>query len=753
MSTNKREQLFDSRSFPITTLYTMQEKSEKEILIVEDSHTQSECLKHLLIKAGYTVRTAKDGTEGLTMIQEQKPALVISDIVMPVMDGYTLCREIKQHNEFKNIPVILLTQLHNIEDIIRGLSVGADEYITKPYLEEELLFKVETFFKDPDKERATREILIVEDSPTQAELLECTLTNRGYKITIARDGIEALEVVRKRKPALIISDIIMPRMDGHELCYEIKRDETIKDIPILFLTCLTKPEDVIRSLNTRIDGYVTKPYDENFLLTKIESLLKQPNYSKTDETHKEFTFMYKGKKYIIAANRYQILNLLLSAYEHLIEQNSKFFQIEVELKKINEQLEARVQERTAQLEEIAAKDTLTGLLNRYSFDRDQKDFQNPTLLLVNIDNFKLINDFYGTETGDYILQRLSLMLKNIIPKDLNARFYRLGADDFGILYDHPLEQKPEDLAKTIAHEVGKEIFLCQGQDITICVSIGISREKPLLEKADMVLKYIKKRPRIRFLEYHKELNLYENVSRNLHIMNLLKNAIKRDDILVYFQPIFENTTGKINKYECLIRVCNRDGEILSPASFLNVVKETRLYADITEIMIRKSISIMENTPYEFSINLSIGDLIDKKFNNFIREIFHRNRGIAKRITFEIVESEGIENYQVVHDFIHEMKEYGCKMAIDDFGAGYSNFEHILRLDVNYLKIDSSMIKNIDTDIYSQIIVETIVNFVKKLDIEIIAEFVHSEKIFHKVKALGVDYSQGYYIGKPKPVIQ
>jgi EAL domain-containing protein (putative c-di-GMP-specific phosphodiesterase class I) len=236
-------------------------------------------------------------------------------------------------------------------------------------------------------------------------------------------------------------------------------------------------------------------------------------------------------------------------------------------------------------------------------------------------------------------------------------------------------------------------------------------------------------------------------------MNLLKNAIKRDDILVYFQPIFENTTGKINKYECLIRVCNRDGEILSPASFLNVVKETRLYADITEIMIRKSISIMENTPYEFSINLSIGDLIDKKFNNFIREIFHRNRGIAKRITFEIVESEGIENYQVVHDFIHEMKEYGCKMAIDDFGAGYSNFEHILRLDVNYLKIDSSMIKNIDTDIYSQIIVETIVNFVKKLDIEIIAEFVHSEKIFHKVKALGVDYSQGYYIGKPKPVIQ
>lgn len=751
MPTDKKEKTSDSHSFHITTLSTMQEKSEKEILIVEDSHTQSECIKHLLIKAGYTVRTAKNGAEGLKMVQAQKPALIISDIVMPVMDGYTLCKEIKQHNDFKDIPVILLTQLNNIEDIIQGLSVGADEYITKPYLEKELLFKVDSSFNGRDQEKATREILIVEDSPTQAELLECTLTNRGYKVSVAKDGIEALEVVQKRKPALIISDIIMPRMDGHELCHEIKRDKTLKDIPILLLTCLTRPEDVIRSLNARVDGYITKPYDENFLLTKVESLLIQPNYSKTDEARKDFTFTYRGKKYVIAANRYQILNLFLSAYEHLIEQNSKFLKIEVELKKLNEQLEERVHERTALLEEISAKDILTGLLNRYTFDRDQKDFKNPILILVNIDNFKLINDFYGIETGDYILQRLSPIIKSLIPTDLHAGFYRLGADDFGILYEHTLEQNPEDLAKILIHEVGKEIFIFQGNDILISISIAISRERPLLEKANMVLRYIKKRPRIKFLEYHKELNLYENVSRNLNVINLLKHAIERDDILVYFQPILNNRTGKINKYECLVRVSNKNGEILTPASFLHIVKETKLYADITETMIKKSISMVKNTPYEFSINLSIGDIMDKRFNNFMREIFHYNREIAKRITFEILESEGIENYQVVHDFIHEMKEYGCKMAIDDFGAGYSNFEHILRLDVNYLKIDSSLIKNIDADIYSQIIVETIVNFVKKLEIEIIAEFVHSERVHQKVKALGVDYSQGYYIGEPKPV--
>lgn len=602
-------------------------------------------------------------------------------------------------------------------------------------------------------QRSEKEILIIEDSATQSEFLKHLLIREGYIVRIAKDGLEGLQMVREQKPSLIISDIIMPRMDGYALCREIKRDRILKSIPIILLTVLSDPEEIIYSLSHQIDGYITKPYDEKLLLFKIRSILSKPHYNNPEKVQKEFSFYYNGKNYSVTADHRQILNLLLFTYEHLITQNQKLLRVETELKRLNEQLEERIKERTARLEEAATKDMLTGLFNRYSFDLDQNNLKEPVLLLVNIDNFKHTNDFYGIKAGDFILQRLSEILKGFIPKDLNAKLYRLGADDFGISFDNLSNYNPEILAQTIISAVGKEAFIYDHYHIAITISIGISREKPLLEKADMALKHAKKNPRMRFLAYKKDLNLYDNISRNLNILSLLKNAIKRDAVVVYFQPIQNNNNGEIEKYECLVRVIDENNRILTPGTFLPIIKETKLYEDITEIMVKKSVAAMKDTRYEFSLNLSIGDILDKRFHDFVKGIFNNHAEIARRVTFEILESEGIENYQLVHDFIREMKKYGCKIAIDDFGAGYSNFEHILRLDVEYLKISSSLIKNIDYDIHSQIIVETIINFTKKLHIKTIAEHVHTEEIYKKIKMLGIDYSQGDYIGEPKPTLR
>jgi diguanylate cyclase (GGDEF)-like protein len=602
-------------------------------------------------------------------------------------------------------------------------------------------------------QKSKKEILIIEDSATQSEFLKHLLIREGYIVRIAKDGVEGLQMVREQKPSLIISDIIMPRMDGYALCREIKRDRILKSIPIILLTVLSDPEEIIYSLSHQIDGYITKPYDENLLLFKIRSILSKPYYNNCQKVQQEFSFYYNGKNYSVTADHRQILNLLLFTYEHLITQNQKLLRVETELKRLNEQLEERIKERTARLEEAATKDMLTGLFNRYSFDLDQNNLKEPVLLLVNIDNFKHTNDFYGIKAGDFILKRLSEILKGFIPKDLNAKLYRLGADDFGISFDNFSNYNPEILAQTIISEVGKEAFIYDHYHIAITISIGISREKPLLEKANMALKYVKKNTRMRFLTYKKDLNLYDNISRNLNILSLLKNAIKRDAVVVYFQPILNNNNGEIEKYECLVRAIDENNRILTPGSFLPIIKETKLYEDITEIMVEKSVAAMKNTRYEFSLNLSIEDILDKRFHAFVKGIFNSHAEIARRVTFEILESEGIENYQLVHDFIREMKKYGCKIAIDDFGAGYSNFEHILRLDVNYLNISSSLIKNIDFDIHSQIIVETIINFTKKLHIKTIAEHVHTEEIYKKVKMLGIDYSQGDYIGEPEPTLR
>ena len=123
--------------------------------------------------------------------------------------------------------------------------------------------------------------------------------------------------------------------------------------------------------------------------------------------------------------------------------------------------------------------------------------------------------------------------------------------------------------------------------------------------------------------------------------------------------------------------------------------------------------------------------------------------IGHRLVLELVESEGIENFDDVHSFIQEFKGYGCRIAIDDFGTGYSNFEYLMKLDVDYIKIDGSLIKNIDTDESAQLVVELIIDFAKRMNIKTIAEFIHNDSVYQKIKSLGIDYSQGYHLGEPK----
>ena len=167
-------------------------------------------------------------------------------------------------------------------------------------------------------------------------------------------------------------------------------------------------------------------------------------------------------------------------------------------------------------------------------------------------------------------------------------------------------------------------------------------------------------------------------------------------------------------------------------------------------MIEKSFEYFKDSKAEFSINLTLDDILNKETIVFINKKLE-NRDIAKRVIFEIVESEGIDNFEEVSLFIKEMQAVGCRIAIDDFGTGYSNFEYLMKLNVDFIKIDGSFIKNIDTCEQSLLITELIITFAKKQNIETVAEFVHSKSVLEKVKKLGITYSQGYYLGEPKSI--
>jgi len=198
-------------------------------------------------------------------------------------------------------------------------------------------------------------IVIVEDSLTQAEKLRYTLEEQGFQVLHARNGQEALHLISTDKPAIVISDIIMPEMDGFELCKRIKSEPATKATPVILLTVLSDPRDVIRSLECGADNFITKPYDEENLLSRIQYLLSQREQGKPEDgsSDPEIEILIGGQKYSITASRKRILNILISTYETVVRKNRDLLRTQQELRMLNEHLENRVQERTRKLiEEI-----------------------------------------------------------------------------------------------------------------------------------------------------------------------------------------------------------------------------------------------------------------------------------------------------------------------------------------------------------------------------------------------------------------
>ena len=193
------------------------------------------------------------------------------------------------------------------------------------------------------------EILIVEDSPTQAAKLEFFLEQHGYQVSVANNGKEAIASMSKRKPTIAISDIIMPEMDGYELCRQIKADENLKDIPVILLTSLSDPEDIVRSLECGADNFITKPYEEKYLLSRINYIIANRELRKSEKLEIGIEILFAGQKYFINSERRQILDLLLSTYEIAPNKNVELINAQDKLKVLNEQLERKVEERTAVL--------------------------------------------------------------------------------------------------------------------------------------------------------------------------------------------------------------------------------------------------------------------------------------------------------------------------------------------------------------------------------------------------------------------
>ena len=418
---------------------------------------------------------------------------------------------------------------------------------------------------------------------------------------------------------------------------------------------------------------------------------------------------------------------------------------------INDKLEKNVAEKTKEIQHRLYFDSLTNLPNRVALIESLEQSRFGALIIINIDDFKEVNDFFGHATGDMLLIEVSALLGSLMAEVAHSKVYRLPGDEFAVHVNAPIgKAELFSFSERVLQEIDAMRCEYEGTEVSVSATAGMTLEmSSALEKADIALKFAKKQGKPQLL-YDERYSIEREYRSNIIWVRKLKYAIDKERLIPFFQPIFDNRSGEIVSYESLIRLKEEDGNIVAPGQFLGIVKKAKLSDKLTQTVVEQSCRQFADRTMNFSINLSVEDINNETTVAFIKErIAHY--GVAGKITFEILETEGIANYQSVANFIGQVHAMGCKVAIDDFGSGYSNFEHMMRLHVDFIKIDGSLIRSIDHDEYAQIIVQTIVEFAKKLGIQTVAEYVHSESVYEAVKALKIDRSQGFFLAKPAPL--
>jgi len=416
------------------------------------------------------------------------------------------------------------------------------------------------------------------------------------------------------------------------------------------------------------------------------------------------------------------------------------------------------------LREKAQKDKfiskLTSLPNRLALMKDlaNHDFEHSIIIILSINNVLKIQNTYGYTISNNIVQQLSQYLLNYDDSSIQ-RIYANSYNIFSIKYKYKDDNTLKIFLKDLIDNIENNPFSIKIDNIEVEflleVTIGVSDPHKInndleeLNEAENALEYA--------LEKHNHLEIFtstfhQNIKQNkenIQLAKKIKKSIDEDMIILHYQPIYNNFTEKIEKYEALIRI-ESDKALLYPDEFLPIAKQINKYNTLSYIVVDKAFKYFQDKPYEFSINLSITDIENIEFQEYLIERMSYYN-IENKLVLEIVEQEGIENYDEFFEFIKKIKKHGCKIAIDDFGSGYSNFEYIINLSdyIDYLKIDGSLIKNLSTDFKSQALVGSLKFLCDQLNIKTIAEYVEDENIFMYLKSIGIDYSQGYYIGKPQ----
>ncbi|HEY9853703.1 MAG TPA: EAL domain-containing protein [Leptolyngbyaceae cyanobacterium] len=589
---------------------------------------------------------------------------------------------------------------------------------------------------DPTK----KSILIVDNNPDNIRFLSQILMSWGYQVRKALNGKTAIKSCQKTLPDLILLDIMMPDIDGYEVCQHLKNHEKTSSIPIIFLSALNDAFDKIKAFNVGGADYITKPFQLEEVVIRVQNQL--------------------------IAREAEIKIIQLNTQLEL-----KVMERTAQLKKANQELKREILERQHlqnQLLHLALHDSLTNLPNRALFmERLEAALQKAksdtsyqfAVLFLDCDRFKVINDSLGHLVGDELLIAIANRLKSCINE--SDTLARLGGDEFAIILENivNINSTTQQVGEMILEQFSTAFKLSR-HEVFIKASIGISfgnieYEKPeyLLRDADLAMYHAKALGKNRY--YIFDPNLHQKAFKLLQLENDLRRAIERKEFVVYYQPIVRLNTGKIAGFEALIRWQHPTLGMVSPGEFIPIAEETGLIAEMDIWVLKKAcqqLHIWQNTaPIDGDLTISV-NLSARLFSmpylvEKVEEIIRKSKINCANLKLEVTESTIMEDNSSSKQIIQAFKQQGIQLCIDDFGTGHSSLSYLEELPFSILKIDRCFVKRINEHQKTGL-VPTIISIARSMKMSAIAEGIETLEQLARLRDLSCDFGQGYLFSQP-----
>jgi diguanylate cyclase (GGDEF)-like protein/PAS domain S-box-containing protein len=664
------------------------------ILIADDDKVIRLALRRVMKQAGYRVIEAENGEQCLAEYTKHRPDVVLLDAVMPVMDGFAACKQLRSLAGSSPL-IFLITSLEDDTSITQGFEEGVDDFVLKPIHWKLLQKRVGYLLQAKRTKEALRE--------SEASL--------AVAQRVAHIGSWDLDLVTNKLQWSAEIYRIFGFLDYEvSATYEVLLERIHPDDRVFVQYAMDRA--LYEQETFSIDYRVVRPDEtERIVHSRAEVIFNEDGWAT------------------------RMVGIVHDITERKLAENKLTY--------------------------MAHHDPLTGLYNRqYLLEKLQrilkiKNLAKGALLFVDLDNFKIVNDTLGHATGDRLLNTLSSKLKYTLREE--DIFARIGGDEFALLLEEATPEEAQGVAERLVKFIEAFRYSEEGVTFTIGSSVGMAyietnmEAEELLSRADRACYVSKARGGNRIEVYQPGQEELQLIVEEASWTTRIKDALREQGFSLWFQPVFHLATEQVDHYEVLLRMKGKQGEVILPGAFIPSAERFGFMSQIDYWVVQAAVHCLAAHPeLHLAVNLSGKSLSDPALKDFISLNLRQHSVEPNRLSFEITETAAVVNFEHARVFIKDLKDLGCKFALDDFGVGFASFTYLRELPVDYLKIDGSFIRNLDQDPINQVLVRSIHEMARALDKKTIAEFVENEAILHILQEIGVDYAQGYHLGRPGP---